>query len=144
VACPEFQFLYLLLKLCSPLKTLRESLLYSLLKYLTCTNAGEARTVRVICKDLTLHELSTQTPENIHLGHYAYLKIQDDGFQPKDETLKWTPNSFTIPSFSERNMNLFAAYHIIQNHGGNLTLDWEADKGTSVQVYFPAIPTKDS
>ncbi len=36
--------------------------LYSLLKYLTSTNTGEARTVRVICKDLTLHELSTDTP----------------------------------------------------------------------------------
>ena len=115
--------------------------LYSLLKYLTGTNAGEARTVRVICKDLTLHELSTETPGNIQLGHYAYLKIQDDGFLPQDETLKWTPNSFTIPSFSERNMNLFAAYHIIQNHGGNLTLDWEAGMGTSVQVYFPGHPS---
>ena len=114
--------------------------LYSLLKYLTGTNAGEARTVRVICKDLTLHELSTETPGNIQLGHYVYLKIQDDGFLPQDEALKWTPNSFTIPSFSERNMNLFAAYHIIQNHGGNLTLDWEAGMGSSVQVYFPAIP----
>jgi len=118
--------------------------LYSLLKYLTCTNAGDARTVRVICQNLTLHELSTETPENIQLGHYAYLKIQDDGFLPQDETLKWTPNSFTIPSFSERNMNLFAAYHIIQNHGGNLTLDWEAGKGTSVQVYFPAVPAHGS
>jgi CheY-like chemotaxis protein len=114
--------------------------LYSLLKYLTGTNAGEARTVRVICKDLTLHELSTEMPGNIQLGHYVYLKIQDDGFLPQDETLKWTPSSFTIPSFSERNMNLFAAYHIIQNHGGNLTLDWEAGMGTSLQVYFPAIP----
>ena len=38
-------------------------------------------------------------------------------------------------------MNLFAAYHIIQNHGGNLTLDWEEGKGTFVQVYFPAVPT---
>lgn len=114
--------------------------LYSLLKYLTGTNAGEARTVRVICKDLTLHELSTETPGNIQLGHYVYLKIQDEGFLPQDDALKWTPNSFTIPSFSEKNMNLFAAYHIIQNHGGNLTLDWEAGMGTSVQVYFPAIP----
>jgi CheY-like chemotaxis protein len=116
--------------------------LYSLLKYLTSTNAGEARTVHVICQNLTLHELSSDTPGNIQLGHYAYLKIQDDGFLPNDETLKWTPNSFTVPSFSERNMNLFAAYHIIQNHGGNLTLDWEADKGSSVQVYFPAVPTQ--
>jgi CheY-like chemotaxis protein len=114
--------------------------LYSLLKYLTGTNTGEARTVRVICKDLTLHELSTETPGNIQLGHYVYLKIQDDGFLPQDEALKWTPNSFTIPSFSEKNMNLFAAYHIIQNHGGNLTMDWEAGMGSSVQVYFPAIP----
>jgi len=114
--------------------------LYSLLKYLTGTNAGDARTVRVICRNLTLHELSTETQGNVQLGHYAYLKIQDDGFQPRDETLKWTPNSFSIPSFSERNMNLFAAYHIIQNHGGNLTLDWEEGKGTSVQVYFPAAP----
>jgi nitrogen-specific signal transduction histidine kinase len=117
--------------------------LYSLLKYLTCTNAGEARTVHVICENLTLHELSSDTPGNIQLGHYAYLKIQDDGFMPKDEALIWTPNSFSIPSFSERNMNLFAAYHIIQNHGGNLTLDWETGKGTSVQVYFPAVPTHD-
>ena len=115
--------------------------LYSLLKYLTGTNAGEARTVRVICRDLTLNELSTETPGNIQVGHYAYLKIQDDGFLPRDEALKWTPNSFSIPSFSERNVNLFAAYHIIQNHGGNLTLNWEEGKGTSVQVYFPAAPT---
>jgi CheY-like chemotaxis protein len=117
--------------------------LYSLLKYLTGTNAGEARTVHVICRDLTLHELSTETPGNIHLGHYVYLKIQDDGFLPRDEALKWTPNTYSIPSFSERNMNLFAAYHIIQDHGGNLTLDWEEGKGTSVQVYFPAVPTSE-
>ncbi len=115
--------------------------LYSLMKYLVGTNAGEARTVRVICKDITLNELSTETPGNIQISHYAYLKIQDDGFLSSDESLKWTPNSYSIPSFSERNMNLFAAYHIIQNHGGNLTLDWEEGKGTFVQVYFPAVPT---
>jgi signal transduction histidine kinase len=118
--------------------------LYSLLKYLTSSNTGEARTVRVICKDLTLNELSSDTPENIQSVHYVYLKIQDEGFLPKDEALKWTPNSFTIPSFSERNMNLFAAYHIILNHGGNLTLDWEAGQGTSVQVHFPAVPSQNS
>ena len=118
--------------------------MYSLLKYLTSTNTGPARTVRVICKNLSLNELSTDTPGNIQLSHYANLIIQDDGFLLKDEAVKWTPNSFSIPSFSERNMNLFAAYHIIQNHGGNLTLDWEAGKGTSVQVHFPAVPTQDS
>jgi DNA-binding NarL/FixJ family response regulator len=114
--------------------------LYSLVKYLTCTNEGESRTVRVICKNHIMHELSPDSPDNFQLNHYIYLKIQDDGFLPKDEVLKWTPNSYTIPSFSERNMNLFAAYHIIQNHGGNLTLDWESGKGTYVQVYFPAAP----
>lgn len=118
--------------------------LYSLLKYLTGASTGEARTVQVICQNLSLHELSTETPENIQLNHYVYLKIQDDGFILEDEHKKWTPNSFTVPSFSERNMNLFAAYHIIQKHGGNLTLESENDKGTSVQVYFPAICPPDA
>jgi len=118
--------------------------IYSLLKHLTGTHGTRKLMIRVVCRSLILHELSTDTSENIQRGHYIYLKFQDEGFQAHDEGLEWTPNSFSIPSFSVRNMNMFAAYHIIQNHGGNLSLSHEEGKGISINVYFPAIPPVDS
>jgi signal transduction histidine kinase len=39
-------------------------------------------------------------------------------------------------------MGMAAVYGIIQNHGGDITIESEAGHGTAVKVYFPAVEPK--
>ncbi len=72
-------------------------------------------------------------------GCYVCLKVEDDGKGMDEETKNRMFEPFFTTNFQGRGLGMAAVYGIIQNHGGWISVDSELEKGTSVQIYLPAV-----
>jgi PAS domain S-box-containing protein len=65
------------------------------------------------------------------------LTITDNGKGMSPETLKRIFDPFFTTKSHGRGLGMAAAYGIVRNHGGLITIDSQKDQGTRVQVYLP-------
>ncbi|MBW2355116.1 MAG: hypothetical protein JRF51_18160, partial [Deltaproteobacteria bacterium] len=72
-------------------------------------------------------------------GDYVCLTIEDDGKGMDEETRKGIFEPFFTTKFQGRGMGMAAVYGIIKNHDGWVYVDSEVGKGTTVEIYLPAI-----
>jgi signal transduction histidine kinase len=72
-------------------------------------------------------------------GSYVSLTIKDDGKGMDEETRKRVFEPFFTTGSHGRGLGMAAAYGIIKNHGGWISIDSDIGKGTTVQLYLPAI-----
>jgi signal transduction histidine kinase len=66
------------------------------------------------------------------------LKIEDDGKGMDEETRKRVFEPFFSTKFTGRGLGMAAAYGIIKNHDGWISIASELGKGTTVCFYLPA------
>jgi two-component system cell cycle sensor histidine kinase/response regulator CckA len=75
-------------------------------------------------------------------GRYVSLAVEDTGGGMSTEVLARVFEPFFTTKFQGRGMGLAAVYGIVQNHGGDISIESEAGHGTVVKVYFPAVESE--
>jgi two-component system, cell cycle sensor histidine kinase and response regulator CckA len=100
--------------------------------------AGEGN-IRIACRNEVITEdIDGNSPKLTH-GNYACLVIADDGKGMNEETNKRVFEPFFTTKAEGRGLGLAAAYGIVKNHDGWISVDSELSKGTVVKIYLPAI-----
>ncbi len=74
-------------------------------------------------------------------GRYVCLSIEDDGKGMDEETKNRMFEPFFTTNFQGRGLGMAAAYGIIQNHGGWVSVESELGTGTVVNIYLPLVAT---
>ena len=109
------------------------------------TNASDAMaryenglyTIRT--EQVTLNRNDTNCP-----GNYALLTVSDtgEGMEPETQQRIFEPFFTTKEVGKGTGLGLAAVYGIIKQHGGEINLTSEANKGTTFRIYLPLITAK--
>ncbi len=87
-------------------------------------------------------EISDQKIPSLKPGHYIKLTVQDTGIGiPKEHINKIFDPYFTTKQKGS-GLGLTVVYSIIKSHEGYIRVDSELGKGTTFEIYLPAIPKK--
>ncbi len=103
------------------------------------TNASEAIEgqgwLRITAEEKVIKE---HNPD-LERGRYACLTIEDNGKGMDDEIKNRMFEPFFTTNFQGRGLGMAAAFGIIRNHGGWISVESELGKGTQVHIYLPAV-----
>jgi PAS domain S-box-containing protein len=75
---------------------------------------------------------------HIRLGKYISLTIKDNGKGMDDETKHRIFDPFFSTKFQGRGLSMAAAFGIIRDHDGWISVDSELGKGTAVHIFLPS------
>jgi len=75
-------------------------------------------------------------------GPYVSITFEDDGIGMDQETKDRIFEPFFTTHFTVRGLDMAAAYGIIRNHDGWITVDSELGRGTRIVIYLPAVESK--
>jgi len=95
--------------------------------------------IRISTRNMELDQAFIKDHPDLKPGPYVCLSIEDDGKGMDDETRERIFEPFFTTNFIGRGLGMPAAYGIVTNHGGAITVDSERGKGTTVSIYLPAI-----
>lgn len=70
-------------------------------------------------------------------GNYTFISIEDNGAGMKEETLQRIFEPFFTTKIYGRGLGMAAAFGIIRNHDGMITVESELGRGTKVVIYLP-------
>jgi PAS domain S-box-containing protein len=109
------------------------------------TNASESiegrGRIRITCRNKMITDDMAINFPGLKPGDYVSLKIVDDG-KGMDEAIKGRVfEPFFSTKFQGRGLGMAAAYGVVKNHDGWISVDSELDQGTTVRVYLPAVDT---
>jgi PAS domain S-box-containing protein len=97
--------------------------------------------VTVNCKNL--HVESSSEPILSH-GNYVKILVQDNGAGIDKENIKRIFDPYFTTKKSGTGLGLATSYSIIKNHGGILNVKSIVGKGTTFEIYLPAMDGKAS
>ena len=107
------------------------------------TNSNEAiedeGTIRITAENKDVDDDFANQHPGLKLGPYVSLTIEDDGRGMDEETRSGIFEPFFTTKFQGRGMGMAAAYGIVRNHDGWISVESELGRGTVVQIYLPAI-----
>ena len=107
------------------------------------TNSNEAiedeGTIRITAENKDVDDDFANQHAGLKPGPYVCLTIEDDGRGMDEETRDGIFEPFFTTKFQGRGMGMAAVYGIVKNHDGWIYVDSELGKGTTVQIYLPAI-----
>jgi CheY-like chemotaxis protein len=110
-----------------------------------CVNARDAMPQggRLIIgtRRIVLDEESVRTKPEIHPGVFVCLSVTDSGHGMDDETLKhiFEPFFTTKETGKGTGLGLATVHGIITQHHGGISVETAVGKGTTFQVYLPAL-----
>ncbi len=107
------------------------------------TNASEAMEgkgrIQVACRNTIITDETVGGFPGLTPGNYVNLTIADDGKGMDEETRNRIFEPFFTTKFEGRGLGMAAAYGIVKNHDGWISVDSELGQGTTVKIYLPAI-----
>jgi signal transduction histidine kinase len=107
------------------------------------SNASEAidstGCIRIIGRSIKITKENSKNFGGLKPGPYVSLTIEDDGKGMDEETRKRVFEPFFTTKFEGRGLGMAAAYGVIKNHGGWISIGSGVSKGTTVRFYLPAI-----
>ena len=107
------------------------------------TNASEAiegkGSIRVSIQEVVITNDTAKDFPGLTPGNYACLTVTDDGKCMDEETKKRIFEPFFTTRFYGRGLGMAAAYDIVKNHGGWISVDSELGRGTIVKICLPAL-----
>jgi signal transduction histidine kinase len=107
------------------------------------SNASEAieerGSIAISCSDEEIPGTTAKKYPEAEAGAYVKLSIVDDGKGMDEETKERVFEPFYTTKFQGRGLGMAAVYGIVKNHSGWIVLDSELGKGTSVNIYLPAV-----
>jgi signal transduction histidine kinase len=107
------------------------------------SNASEAidssGCIRIKGRNIEFTEEDLKDFGGLKPGPYVCLKIEDDGKGMDEETRKRVFEPFFSTKFTGRGLGMAAAYGIIKNHDGWISISSKLGKGTTVFFYLPVI-----
>ena len=95
--------------------------------------------IRITAENKYIDEDFAKQHPGFKPGSYVCLNIEDDGKGMDEETKDGIFEPFFTTKFQGRGMGMAAVYGIVKNHDGWIHVDSELGKGTTVQIYLPAI-----
>ena len=98
---------------------------------------GDNGRIGLTLEGVTLEKVPSADPVSPAPGDYACLSIRDNGKGMDSETRKRIFEPFFTTNFQGRGLGLAAAYGIIRNHNGWISVSSEIQKGSEVNVYLP-------
>jgi len=106
-------------------------------------NASEAMEgkgcIRVACRKVVIRDDTVRDFPGLKPGSYACLTVTDDGHGMDEKTKSRIFEPFFTTRFEGRGLGMAAAYGIIRNHDGGISVDSKLGRGTTVKIYLPAI-----
>ncbi|MCK5835931.1 MAG: response regulator [Desulfobacula sp.] len=94
-------------------------------------------TIKVICEQ---EEIDPKDFDQLNLKfgkEYVCLTIMDDGQGMDNEAKNKIFEPFFTTKFSGRGLGLSAAYGIVKNHKGFISVNSKLEKGTTIKVFLP-------
>jgi len=95
--------------------------------------------IRITGENKDVDENFTNQHPGLKPGYYVCVTIEDDGKGMDKETRAGIFEPFFTTKFQGRGMGMAAVYGIVRNHDGWIYVESEWGKGTTVQIYLPAI-----
>jgi len=102
---------------------------------------GDGR-IRIITSNEEIDAEFAKSQFELTPGSYACLTVEDFGKGMDEETLNKIFDPFFTTKFMGRGLGMAAAYGIVKNHDGCISVNSELGKGTVVRIYLPAIETE--
>jgi len=97
---------------------------------------GKGR-IRITCRNTMITDETAESFSGLKPGNYVNLTISDDGQGMDEETRTRIFEPFFTTNFLGRGLGMAAAYGIIKNHNGWVSVDSEPGSGTIVKIYLP-------
>jgi len=95
--------------------------------------------IRISTRNMEVDQGSTKDYPGLKPGPYVCLSVEDNGKGMDKETRERIFEPFFTTHFIGRGLGMPAAYGIVTNHDGSISVDSEPGKGTTVSIYLPAI-----
>ncbi|MFO7688269.1 MAG: response regulator [Desulfobacterales bacterium] len=107
------------------------------------SNAAEAIEseghIKIACRNELITKEDTKAFPGLLAGPHVSLTVEDNGRGMDEETKKRAFEPFFTTKFQGRGLGLAAAYGIVKNHGGWISINTQLERGTSVCIYLPVI-----
>jgi CheY-like chemotaxis protein len=107
------------------------------------TNASEALEgkgrIRIACKNEQITDDTAENHPGLKPGNYACLTVSDNGKGMDEETRDRIFEPFFTTKFEGRGLGMAAAYGIVKNHDGWISVDSELGRGTVVKICLPVV-----
>ena len=111
------------------------------------SNASEAienkGRIRIITREEEIDKEYAKNHSGLKPGYYVCLMVEDDGRGMDEETRSKVFEPFFTTKYHGRGLGMAAAYGIIKNHDGWISVDSELGKGAFARIYLPAVTVKD-
>ena len=94
--------------------------------------------IKITTENQDIDEDFTKRHPSLKPGPHVCLTIEDDGKGMDEKTRNGIFEPFFTTKFQGRGMGMAAAYGIVMNHDGWISVDSELGRGTKVRIYLPA------
>jgi CheY-like chemotaxis protein len=95
--------------------------------------------IKISCRNELITKEDTKAFPGLLPGPYVSLTVEDKGRGMHEETRKRVFEPFFTTKFQGRGLGLAAAYGIVKNHDGWISVDSRINYGTRVCIYLPAV-----
>ena len=91
----------------------------------------------ITTQNLHIKDTENKVLPKLPPGNYALIRIGDNGAGMDEQTQERIFEPFFTTKFFGRGLGMAAAYGIVQNHGGMITVESAPNQGTRVSIYLP-------